>query len=411
MVIAQPGSRAAALAAVVLLGLASAPAAAHGEHRNTAARDAMNRHWQERLTARAGAAVAVVADASGRLWLARVEKGHVVLGRSDDGGKTFAGDLRVNARPEAILADGQNRPQLLVDGDTVAVVWAQALPRLHTGHIRFARSTDGGRSFSPPVNVNDDGAEIGHSFPALASDGKGRLAIAWLDSRDKEAATVAGKKYAGSGVYFVTSEDGGAHFSANRRLAGHSCECCRIGLAYGPDGEAQALWRHVFGDNIRDFALARLAPDARIERASEDNWQIAACPHHGGALAIDGEGRRHAVWFTGSAQGPGIYYRHLDGAAASPPLRLGDADAQPGHAVVFASAREVWLAWREFDGRRYRVMVQHSRDRGESWSKAREVAGAERTADLPIFVAGARTPLLAWYADGTVRVFDLTTHQ
>jgi len=394
-------------AVVIALAAAVHPALAHDDHAASAARDAMNRHWQERLAARAGAAVSVAADAGGRLWLARVDKGHVVVSRSGDGGKTFGGEVQVNAVAEAILADGQNRPQLLVAGDTIVVAWAQALPKLHSGHIRFARSVDGGRSFSPPVNVNDDGAEIGHSFPAMASDGKGGLAIAWLDARDKEAATAAGAKYAGSGVYFVTSADNGAQFSPNRRLAGHSCECCRIGLAYGRGGEAQALWRHVFGDNIRDFALARLAADAQIARASDDDWQIDACPHHGGALAIDGEGRRHLVWFTGSAKRPGIHYRYADGAQFSPPVALGDADAQPGHPVVFAAGSNVWLAWREFDGKQYRVKAQRSVDRGASWQAARSVAVAERTADLPIFVAGARSPLLAWYADGSVRIFDL----
>ena len=393
------------------LALVVLPVQAHEQHSNNAASNAMSRHWQERLTAAVGSSVSVAADEVGRLWLARMEKGHVWVSRSDDGGKTFAGDVKVNPEPEAILADGQNRPKVVAGGGVVAVTWAQALPKLHTGHVRFARSVDGGRSFSAPIIVNSDREEIGHSFPTLAMNGQGRMALVWLDSREKVAQTKTGKKHLGSSIYYVISENRGETFSANTMLADHSCECCRIGLAFAPNGEAQAQWRHVFGDNIRDFAIAPLVAGASVQRASEDDWHIAACPHHGGDLSIDESGRRHLVWFTGSPKGPGIYYRYADGEKMSPPLALGNPDAQAGNPTVFARDGKVWLAWREFDGKQYRVMSQRSFDRGDKWSLPQEVATASNAADLPLFVAGAVKPLLAWYADGKVRVFDLGWRQ
>ncbi len=391
----------------VVFSLAVLPLTAQEQHANNAARDAMSKHWQDRLTASVGSSVSVAADETGRLWLARMEKGHVWVSRSDDGGKTFAGDVKVNPEPEAILADGQNRPKVVAGGGVVAVTWAQALPKLHTGHVRFARSVDGGRSFSSPVIVNSDREEIGHSFPTLAMNSQGRMALVWLDSREKTAQAKAGNKHLGSSIFYVVSENRGETFSANTMLADHSCECCRIGLAFAPNGEAQAQWRHVFGDNIRDFAVAPLVPGAKMQRASEDDWKIAACPHHGGDLAIDESGRRHLVWFTGSPKGPGIYYRHADGEKMSPPLALGNPDTQAGNPTVFARDGRAWLAWREFDGKQYRVMTQRSDDRGEKWSAPTALATAGNAADLPLFVAGAGKPLLAWYADGAVRIFDL----
>jgi hypothetical protein len=391
--------------------LAAVPVTAHEQHGNHAAREAMNRNWNARLTAAVGSTASVAADETGRLWLTRMERGHVWVSHSDDGSSTFSGDVKVNAEPEAILADGQNRPKIVAGGGVVAVTWAQALPKLHTGHVRFSRSIDGGRSFSAPVIVNDDRQEIGHSFPTLAMDAQGRMALVWLDSREKVAQTKAGKMHPGSSIFYVLSDNRGKSFSENMMLADHSCECCRIGLAFAPNGEAQAQWRHVFGNNIRDFAIAPLTTGATVQRASEDDWQIAACPHHGGDLAIDDTGRRHIVWFTGSPKGPGIYYRYADGEKMSPPLALGNPDAQAGNPTVFVRDGNVWLAWREFDGKQYRVMAQRSVDRGDKWSPPQEVATANSTADLPLFVAGAVKPLLAWYADGKVRVFDLGLRQ
>lgn len=391
----------------VIALLAALPLLAHEQHGNNAARDAMTRNWNARLTAAVGSTASVAADETGRLWLARMEKGHVWVSHSDDGGKVFAGEVKVNAEPEAILADGQNRPKVVAGGGVVAVTWAQALPKLHTGHVRFSRSIDGGRNFSAPVIVNDDRQEIGHSFPTLAMNSEGKMALVWLDSREKVAQTKAGKKHPGSSIFYVVSENRGETFSANTMLADHSCECCRIGLAFAPNGEAQAQWRHVFGDNVRDFAIAPLTAGATVQRASQDDWQIAACPHHGGDLAIDESGRRHLVWFTGSQKGPGIYYRHADGGKMSPPLALGNPDAQAGNPAVFARDGAVWLAWREFDGTQYHVIAQHSADRGDTWSLPESIGSARVAADLPLFVAGAMKPLLAWYADGTVRIFAL----
>lgn len=339
-------------------------------------------------------AVSVAADAQGALWLARVADGRVLVSRSTDGGAHFAGETAVNAVPENIRAENQNRPKIAVHGDNVAVLWAQALPKRFAGHVRFARSTDGGRSFSAPVTVNSDTAEIGHSFGALAMHADGRLAIAWLDGRDNAAA--APGTWTGSSLYYVLSGDGGATFTENRRLAAHTCQCCRVGLAFAPDGVAVAFWRHVFGTDTRDFAMARLAPESPVVRASEDGWHIDGCPHHGGDIAIDDRGRRHLAWFTGGGKQPGLYYRRIDGKRMTRPMPFGDADAQAGHPAVFARGDDVWLAWREFADDAYRVQSMHSRDGGKHWQPARTLATTRGNSDLPLFVANARAPLLYW---------------
>ena len=413
MVIACRNRRGCRLAASVLpllIALAAAPAPAQ-EHAHGSAKASghdMSKRWAERRASAAGMGVSLATDEAGVLWLARVRDGHVWVSRAAEAGQHFSEGVRVNRLPEAILADEQNRPRIAARGGVVAVVWSEALPKVFAGNIRFARSVDGGRTFSEPLTVNDDRAEIGHSFGTLAMDAQGRLALAWIDARDRAAAERAGRKHTGSGIYYALSSDGGAHFSPNRKLADHSCECCRIGLALGPDGVATALWRHVFEGGQRDFALATLEPKSVLLRASEDGWEINACPHHGGDLAIDGEGGRHLVWFTGSARQPGLFYRRADGERMTPPRGFGDAAAQAGHPTVFARGRSVHLAWREFDGKAYRLITMASADRGDSWSAARVVATADGAADLPLFVAGARRPLLAWNsAAAGVRVFDL----
>lgn len=340
-------------------------------------------------------AVGVALDAEGRLWLARVENQRLLVSRSDDAGASFSHPVVVTPEPENIAADGENRPRIAVARDgTVLLVWAQSLPRRFTADIRFSRSTDGGKTFSAPVTLNDDGRVGGHSFASLALDGAGRVAIAWLDGRDRDATRAKGGKFAGSSVYMALSADNGASFSANRALTRHTCECCRTALVWTPQGPA-AFWRNLYDDNIRDFALAYL-DDGQVRRATDDQWRIEACPHHGGDIAADVGGGLHLVWFTNGATRQGLFYKRVDGARESAPLAFGDAAAQAGHPAVAVAGNTVLQTWREFDGRVYAALAMRSDDGGVSWGLPQRLAESAGAADYPQPLSDGRQIRVAW---------------
>jgi hypothetical protein len=96
-----------------------------------------------------------------------------------------------------------NGPAVATRGDTVAVAWFTApdLPR-----VRLAFSVDGGRTFSPPLEVAS-GAVAGRVDVVLLADG--RAVVSWLATADSSAAirvqsfTAAGP--AGSAVDVVSA--------------------------------------------------------------------------------------------------------------------------------------------------------------------------------------------------------------
>lgn len=390
-------------AALVLGVPVTVASGAANDHRHD-----MQARWTAQAAKRDPLGVSVALDERGTLWLARVSDGHLRVSRSRDHGKTFIDEVIVNPEPENIRAEGQSRPRIAAHNGTILVVWPQALEKVFSGHVRMSRSTDNGRHFSAPHTINDDGNDdASHAFVTLAMDDRNNVAVAWLDGRHRAAARASGEDYAGSSLYYILSTNGGETFSSNLKLADHTCECCRIGLTTGPDGNAVALWRHLFEGGVRDFAIGTLAPGATVRRASVDNWQIDGCPHHGGDIAIDSKGNAHVVWFTGSPQAPGLFYRRVDGTQMTAPMAFGDPEAQAGNATVFANRKKVDVVWREFDGTQYRLLAMHSRDRGMRWSTAREIARTASAADLPLFVANAKTPIIAWNtADGLV-ILDL----
>ncbi len=337
-------------------------------------------------------------DSHGRLWLVTARDGHVLLRHSDDLGKTLSAPVKVNAIAESIYDEGENRPKIAFGpADQIYVTWSHPLAKPWTGYVRFARSLDGGRHFSEPVTVNHDRAQITHRFDALAVAGNGDIVVAWIDKRDQEKASANGKPYLGAAIYYSWSNDGGASFASDRKLMDHSCECCRIALARGKDGEVAAFFRGVFGDNVRDHAFAGLPTSGRAatpQRATFDDWQIAACPHQGPGLAINAEGVRHAVWYE-AAHGPAIWYGQLD-PGHSPHQTLKLAGRGASHADVAVQGRSVWVTWIQVSAAGYTLMLRDSHDGGTHFDAARVVATSNVAVGSPQLLLRENAAYVAW---------------
>ena len=326
-----------------------------------------------------------VFDARGNLWAVTKEGPHVVVRRSGDLGRSWSAPRRVNDAPEAVGADGDARPKIAIgNGGELYVTWTQPLAKPYTGHIRFGRSLDLGKTFSTPVTINTDRQEITHRFDAITVTGTGKIFIAWVDKRDQVAVTKSkGGEYPGAAIYFAVSEDRGATFRGDYKLADHSCECCRIALLPMPDHSVLAMWRHVFRPNIRDHALARMEDSGRrseLTRVTFDDWRIDACPHHGPSLVADNAGRLHAVWFTQGPNASGVFYGRVGGEGVAGKRRVGGDTAE--HADLASAGRSLAIAWKEFDGERSRLRAMVSRDAGEKWAE-HELGATAGPSDQP----------------------------
>lgn len=341
-------------------------------------------------------AVGATLDSQGRLWLAQVQNQRLAVARSDDGGRTFSLPVMVSPPGEVIAADGENRPKIAVRGDgNVMVAWTQALPARFAGNVRFAWSTDGGEAFSVPVTLNDDGKAGSHRFDALAVDATGtKVCVVWFDGRDRDAARRSNTPFAGLSLYGVQSTDGGRSFGANRKVAQHTCECCRTALIWtsmGPVG----LWRGIYGTNTRDFTLGFI-DSGDVRRATDDDWSIDGCPHHGGDLAFGEPDRLHLVWFTQGRTRRGLFYKSITPAGASAPMAIGSAAAEARHASVAASGNVVVIAWREFHESLYVAKVMASLDGGSTWHEEQTVAKSAGAADYPLPLTDGTRAMLVW---------------
>jgi hypothetical protein len=350
-----------------------------------------------------GAYVAWVAETNGA--------SNVYLARTGPDGTPIGEPVRVNATPGDASTHDQAPPQVAVGPrGAVYVVWQKSTPvagrTYDASNLRFAASTDGGRTFGPTLTVNDDagGPPSSHTFHDVVVGPDGTVYVAWLDSRVRDRARAAAAAAAGrvqpaaSEVDDARSSHAGVmhHGGAAGGMAGMSesdagipgseirlatwrpgarsftpsvvvdrdvCPCCRAALAVGPDGTLFISWRKVYPGNIRDVVVARSTDGGRSVSAPvevhHDGWVFAGCPHAGPSVAVDGKGRLYAAWYTGKPGAEGLYFAESsDGGRhfGSPTALETGGWVPPAQVKLAASGDHVWITW---DDRRQAQKVVH----------------------------------------------------
>lgn len=343
-----------------------------------------------------GTAPNAVFDAKGRLWAVFAKGDHVYVSHSNDLGKTFEPPTVVNRHPVALAVSGENRPSIAVDGARVYVAYAESLPGRFVSRLMFARSLDGGERFEPPRQLNDDQVEAGHAFPAMALAEDGSLVLAWLDGRDRHEQDGV----TGSSIYATRSSDGGASFTPNRRWVQGVCQCCRLALALDQQQQPHLVWRHIFEEQIRDHAIGRLGEDGSFhqERLAFDQWRIEGCPHQGPALAIDGQGRRHAVWFTFRDNRGELRYARHEAFGSLPPSRLLD-ERNGMHPTLLIHDHSLHIAWIRGGEQGTKLILQRSPDLGEHFKDHFVRVQSKGFADHPKLLAHGEQVYLAWQTE------------
>lgn len=350
-------------------------------------------------------APSAIFDEHGRLWAAWAYAGHVYVNYSDNEGKSFSQARVVNRTPENISARGENRPKIKLDSKgKIFVSWTTPLKKRFSGHVRFSYSIDGGLNFSEPVIINNHLEETGHRFDALGVNSKGDIYIAWLDKRDRLTASKKGEKYHGASVYFTWSDDGGKTFKADKKIIDHSCECCRVIIDFDENDLPVILWRNIYDKNTRDHALVRFKDKNtpfKPERVSFDMWQVDACPHHGPDMSINDTGDYHLVWFNNADERHGLFYGRRDLATGlmSKPVNFGDYSKAASHPTVLHDKKNVWISWKQFDGKNESIWVKKSGDDGTTWAEPTKLSSTSRSSDYAFLIKHKNKVYVQWKTD------------
>jgi hypothetical protein len=213
----------------------------------------------------------------------------IYFSASSDSGRTFTAPVKV-AEASIVPLTRHRGPRIAFARDAIVIsaVVGRTLaegPHAHglpsDGDLIAWRSTDGGKSWSQGVRINDVPAAATEGLHSLAGDGKGVLFATWLDKRGGH----------GTKLFGARSTDGGLSWS-NQLIyespEGSICECCHPSTAIDSSGQILVMWRNWLGGS-RDMYLVRSRDGesfSRPEKLGTGTWKLNACPMDGGGLAV-----------------------------------------------------------------------------------------------------------------------------
>ena len=154
-----------------------------------------------------------------RLWIALLGVFSLILvGSAHAGSRLLGNNVQVTDDAFNNTEFGEaNRPDVAVNGYKVYAVWEDSRddPLGSAAEIYFARSTDGGATWSTDVNLSQDVVD-GIQYPAIAADATGWVYVIWASYLPPDPAEYA--------VYMTRSNNHGQTFETPWMLGYHTAE-------------------------------------------------------------------------------------------------------------------------------------------------------------------------------------------
>jgi hypothetical protein len=273
--------------------------------------------------------------------------------RSTDGGVTFSAAIPVvSGGSQTAGLEYAAWDMAVGKGGRVHVAmstnaWKLKLPQEEWGYF-YANLDPGSSAFSPVRTINRKPSE-GFS---LAADDKGNVTACWLSDK----------------LYANVSHDNGETFAPFIELDPryNPCNCCTTSAAYGEDGRLAVFYREET-DNERDMFLVLWDQDrGRMERkrVSRTPWKIDACPMTYYTISRE-RGGFVAAWPTRGQ----IYFARLDGQGDPlPPGEIetpGRSGMRTGVLALTAPDRSTLVAWKKGDELGWQLYGADGRPAGE----------------------------------------------
>lgn len=170
--------------------------------------------------------------------------------RSVDGGATW--------EPGRVLADGLGPygggQSVAVEGDVVHVAYTRARNGPGGGDTLYIRSTDGGKTWSEPVEIGEEGESSNRQARVQIVAADGRVLVAWQREAGETGGAIPAER-----LGYNRSSDAGVTWAGAMVLPGGADDRNHQQVYMEPGGRVHVCWR--VGDTANDAVGYMASPD------------------------------------------------------------------------------------------------------------------------------------------------------
>jgi hypothetical protein len=285
-------------------------------------------------------------DPDGTFYCTFLRGGNIEVSVSSDGGATWSAPVvAIDAKGNA-KGGMQRGPRIGVDAKKNVYVTApicfdaaKLKEKYPKCELWLAISSDGGKTFAPPVRVNEVENSAAESLHQLAVSPAGDAHIVWNDERD------------GKGQCLYYAKVSGGKVAKNMKITPPVCPCCAPGIGLDGKGNPFVAFRTMSDDSSREILLTISRDGGKSwsapARVNKRETKINTCPMDAPAVAVGEDGKKFAVAWMGQPEGKEKDAFWTMMGQADVPLGTTTKGAQ-GHVSVGADAAGIFhAAWED----------------------------------------------------------------
>ena len=270
----------------------------------------------------------------------------ILFTKSTDGGMTFGTPVDIGKN-----IGSAGSPQFAVSGNDVYAVWQAKTTGKY--QIIFAKSTDGGSTFTAPANLSNNTGDS--SYPKIAASGN-NVYVTW-------SFTDTNKDY---DVLFSKSNDGGSTFSVPANISNNLGDSGLPQMAVSGNN-VYVTWEN---NDVGNFEVY-VAKSTNNGNTFTAPVNLSNNPTPSGAPQIVASGNNiYVVWMDKSTGNYDIFVAKSNNAGVTfgAPVNVSNTPKDSGYPQIAMSGNNVYVVWTEtISDKNYDVYFAKSTDGGATF--------------------------------------------
>jgi hypothetical protein len=276
---------------------------------------------------------------------------------------------------------------IAINGKNIFIVWAEQ-SRSGMSDLFFAKSTDGGQTFSEPKQITTKQGSSG--FPSIATDGT-NLYITWMFRfPDSYSGSWSDDN---SEIHFSKSTDGGKTFIAPLKISADN--------SFSSGSEIAINGKNIF---ITWFNHLK-SPEEIFYSKSIDGGETFSTPKkisnnegvHNSFIVTDGTNIL-VTWSDGSIGNSDIFFtKSIDGGETfSTPQNISNNSENSVGSYIATNGTNIFITWFEIVKGSGDIFFTKSTDGGKTFSKPQNISSDLGNSVTPSILANDNNVFLAW---------------